>query len=209
MQQLVAISRAMVTDSTVLILDEPTSSLDATEVEQLFVVIRRLRDRGVAILFVSHFLDQVYEISDRITVLRNGRYVGEYLTAELDRADLIAKMIGKELVAAPLDRRRAPEQRAPIAPTSRCSRPRGLGRKGAIAPTDFELHRGEVVGVAGLLGSGSHRARPPALRRRQGRLRFTSSSTATGSRCRRRRPGWRTASPTRARTAATRASSPT
>ena len=72
MQQLVAISRAMVTDSKVLILDEPTSSLDANEVEQLFAVIRRLRDQGVAILFVSHFLDQVYAISDRITVLRNG-----------------------------------------------------------------------------------------------------------------------------------------
>ncbi len=97
MQQLVAISRAMVTDSKVLILDEPTSSLDAAEVEQLFAVIRRLRDQGVAILFVSHFLDQVYAISDRITVLRNGRYVGEYLTAELDRTELISKMIGKEL----------------------------------------------------------------------------------------------------------------
>ena len=97
MQQLVAISRAMVTDSKVLILDEPTSSLDATEVEQLFAVVRQLRDRGVAILFVSHFLDQVYAISDRITILRNGGYVGEFLTAELDRTELIAKMIGKEL----------------------------------------------------------------------------------------------------------------
>jgi galactofuranose transport system ATP-binding protein len=73
MQQLVAISRAMVTESKVLILDEPTSSLDSAEVDQLFTVIRQLRDEGVAILFVSHFLDQVYEISDRITVLRNGR----------------------------------------------------------------------------------------------------------------------------------------
>ena len=77
MQQLVAISRAMVTDSRVLVLDEPTSSLDRGEVEQLFGVIRDLRDRGVAILFVSHFLDQVFEISDRITVLRNGKLVGE------------------------------------------------------------------------------------------------------------------------------------
>ena len=71
----------MVTKSKVLILDEPTSSLDADEVEGLFSVMRRLRDQGVAILFVSHFLDQVYAISDRLTVLRNGEFVGEYLTA--------------------------------------------------------------------------------------------------------------------------------
>ena len=153
MQQLVAISRAMVTDSTVLILDEPTSSLDAAEVEQLFVVIRRLRDRGVAILFVSHFLDQVYEISDRITVLRDGRYVGTYPTAGLARADLIARMIGKELellrsIDAERRGRRTDRAQEPVLSA------RGLGRKGSIEPTDFELHRGEVVGVAGLLGSG-------------------------------------------------------
>ena len=82
-QQLVAIARAMVIDAKVLILDEPTSSLDADEVERLFAVMRSLREQGVAILFVSHFLDQVYAISDRMTVLRNGRLVGEYLPAEL------------------------------------------------------------------------------------------------------------------------------
>ena len=153
MQQLVAISRAMVTDSKVLILDEPTSSLDATEVEQLFAVVRQLRDRGVAILFVSHFLDQVYAISDRITILRNGGYVGEFLTAELGRTELIAKMIGKELsllrsIDAERDQGRAERTDDPLlAATS-------LGRKGAIAPTDFEIHTGEVIGFAGLLGSG-------------------------------------------------------
>jgi simple sugar transport system ATP-binding protein len=153
MQQLVAISRAMVTDSKVLILDEPTSSLDATEVGQLFDVVRQLRDRGVAILFVSHFLDQVYEISDRITVLRNGRYVGEFLTAELGRAELIAKMIGKELsllrsIDAVRHRSRADRTDDPLLAAS------ALGRDGAIAPTDFEIHTGEVIGFAGLLGSG-------------------------------------------------------
>jgi simple sugar transport system ATP-binding protein len=152
MQQLVAISRAMVIDPKVLILDEPTSSLDAAEVEQLFAVIRRLRDQGVAILFVSHFLDQVYEISDRITVLRNGQYVGEHMTAELDRTELISKMIGKELaLLRSIDER--PHGRA-----ARTDQPMlsatGLGRKGAIAATDFEVYRGEVVGFAGLLGSG-------------------------------------------------------
>ena len=96
-QQLVAISRAMVLDARVLILDEPTSSLDRGEVEQLFAVIRELRSTGVAILFVSHFLEQVYEISDCVTVLRNGRLVGEYPIGSLPRGELVTKMIGRVL----------------------------------------------------------------------------------------------------------------
>jgi simple sugar transport system ATP-binding protein len=152
-QQLVAISRAMVTDSKVLILDEPTSSLDANEVERLFEVIRRLRDQGVAILFVSHFLDQVYAISDRLTVLRNGRYVGEYPTRDLDRAALIAKMLGKELVVLRSigSERQAHDPDDPGEPVLVAA---GITRKGSIEPTDVTLHRGEVVGFAGLLGSG-------------------------------------------------------
>ena len=151
-QQLIAISRAMVGDAKVLVLDEPTSSLDRTEVEQLFVVIRDLRDRGVAILFVSHFLDQVYEISDRLTILRNGRLVGEHLAADLSRADLVAAMIGRELdelhsledsAARPIDRAGIPVLRAT-----------GVGRRGSVEPTDLEVFDGEVVGIAGLLGSG-------------------------------------------------------
>jgi simple sugar transport system ATP-binding protein len=93
-QQLISIARAIHIDAKVLILDEPTSSLDADEVAELFRIIRNLRDDGVAILFVSHFLDQVYEIADRLTVLRNGRLVGEYLTPELLRIELVQKMIG-------------------------------------------------------------------------------------------------------------------
>lgn len=80
-----------------LILDEPTSSLDAGEVAQLFRIMRQLRDEGIAILFVTHFLDQVYGIADRITVLRNGALVGEYPIAELPQLALVEKMIGKEL----------------------------------------------------------------------------------------------------------------
>ncbi len=152
-QQLVAISRAMVTDATVLILDEPTSSLDTHEVEQLFTVVRRLRDRGVAILFVSHFLDQVYAIADRITVLRNGRFQGEYLVADLPRTELIATMIGKEL-----DTLRSIDAQRAATSTDRIGAPlieaAGVGRAGAIEPTDLALHAGEVVGFAGLLGSG-------------------------------------------------------
>ncbi|WP_291053364.1 sugar ABC transporter ATP-binding protein [Herbiconiux sp.] len=152
LQQLVAISRAMVTKSKVLILDEPTSSLDANEVEGLFAVMRRLRDQGVAILFVSHFLDQVYAISDRLTVLRNGEFVGEYRTSELDRSQLISKMIGKDfgaLAALGSNRGRTVDADEPAFYSAT-----DLGRKGSIDPVDIQVHRGEVVGLAGLLGSG-------------------------------------------------------
>ncbi|MBS1906464.1 MAG: sugar ABC transporter ATP-binding protein [Actinobacteria bacterium] len=152
-QQLVAISRAVAVKAKVLIPDEPTSSLDANEVEGLFQVIRSLRDQGVAILFVSHFLDQIYAISDRMTVLRNGTYVGEYMTRELDRANLISKMIGKDLDAlSSLGGNRATGDR------DRTAQPvltaEGVTRRGSIEPTDLEIHKGEVVGFAGLLGSG-------------------------------------------------------
>ena len=151
-QQLIAISRAMVLDAKVLILDEPTSSLDRGEVEQLFGVIRSLRDSGVAILFVSHFLDQVYEISDRITVLRNGKLVGVYEVADLPRDQLVTKMIGRELddlnslskaSERVIDRSGAPVMRAT-----------GVGRRGVVEPGDLDVFEGEVVGLAGLLGSG-------------------------------------------------------
>src|SRR5690606_21320233 len=151
-QQLVAISRAMVTDSRVLVLDEPTSSLDRGEVEQLFDVIRGLRDRGVAILFVTHFLDQVYEISDRLTVLRNGALVGEYPLSELPRAELIAKMIGRELDELDALSHSAARPTARTADAVR--RAEGTGRKGVLEPADLDIYDGEIVGIAGLLGSG-------------------------------------------------------
>ncbi|NUT18643.1 MAG: sugar ABC transporter ATP-binding protein [Hamadaea sp.] len=153
-QQMVAIARAIDIEAKVLILDEPTSSLDATEVQQLFDVMRELKDEGVAILFVTHFLDQVYEIADRITVLRNGRLVGEYPTAEMSHVDLVTAMIGKELsTLEQLEEEQRPELSAlesgsPFVETVE------LGRKGSIAPFDLTIHPGEVVGLAGLLGSG-------------------------------------------------------
>ncbi|WP_260272964.1 sugar ABC transporter ATP-binding protein [Propionibacterium freudenreichii] len=153
MQQLVAVSRAMVIDAKVLILDEPTSSLDAHEVETLFSVMRRLRDQGVAILFVSHFLDQVYEISDRMTILRNGQFIGSYRTRELDRTTLISKMIGKDYsslstIAREADEVAGTETRTPFIKVL------GLGRKGSIEAVDLDLFAGEIIGFAGLLGSG-------------------------------------------------------
>ena len=153
-QQMVAIARAVDVSVKVLVLDEPTSSLDTSEVEQLFRVIRRLKDDGVAILFVSHFLDQVYEIADRMTVLRNGRRIGEYRTAELSQMDLVSKMIGKELESLEqLEERtgRTHDRARDAAPVLSAE---GLGRIGAIEPFDLTIHEGEVVGLAGLLGSG-------------------------------------------------------
>jgi simple sugar transport system ATP-binding protein len=150
-QQLVAIARAIAVDCRVLVLDEPTSSLDAGEVAELFRIMRVLRDEGVAILFVSHFLDQVYEISDRMTVLRNGTLVGEHLTSELDRRTLVSKMIGRELGAleAIEDAAEKHQVEGPV-----LVRAEGLGRRGAIEPFDLDVRAGEVVGLAGLLGSG-------------------------------------------------------
>lgn len=150
-QQLVAISRAMVSDCKVLVLDEPTSSLDRDEVDQLFAVMRDLRDRGVAILFVTHFLDQVYEISDRLTVLRNGSLVGEYAASEVDRTELIGLMLGRELQELEsIDTAERHVDRSGI-PVLRAT---GIGRRGVIEPVDLEVFDGEVVGLAGLLGSG-------------------------------------------------------
>ncbi|MFG1619567.1 sugar ABC transporter ATP-binding protein [Nonomuraea wenchangensis] len=147
-QQMVAIARAVDIDARVLILDEPTSSLDADEVQQLFRVMRRLKEEGIAILFVSHFLDQIYEISDRMTILRNGRLVGEYPTSELSQVQLVAKMIGQELAALERLHGEAKTFDRPLVEA------RGLGRSGAIEPFSLTIHEGEVVGLAGLLGSG-------------------------------------------------------
>jgi galactofuranose transport system ATP-binding protein len=150
-QQLVAIARAVDLDAAVLILDEPTSSLDTGEVAELFRVIRDLRAAGVAVLFVSHFLDQVYEIADRATILRNGRLVGEYEIAALPRLSMVAKMVGRELAElSDLDRQQATEHPTgtPVLVAT------GVGRTGAIAPADVTVRPGEVLGLAGLLGSG-------------------------------------------------------
>jgi galactofuranose transport system ATP-binding protein len=153
-QQMVAIARAVDVSARVLILDEPTSSLDASEVEQLFKVMRRLKEEGVAILFVSHFLDQVYEVSDRLTVLRNGKLIGEYQTADLPQVELVEKMIGKELAALEDIEGKAQRTRTKLAEAEPILSATGLGRTGAIAPFDLTIQEGEVVGLAGLLGSG-------------------------------------------------------
>lgn len=148
-QQMVAIARSLAISARVLILDEPTSSLDEDEVKRLFAVLRQLRSEGLAILFVTHFLDQVYEVSDRITVLRNGELVGEYMTPELNMGALISAMVGREWTAASHER----ETRGAASGTP-VLQAKGLGRRTQVAPTDITLQAGEVVGMAGLLGSG-------------------------------------------------------
>jgi monosaccharide-transporting ATPase len=149
-QQLVAIARAISTELRVLVLDEPTSSLDVDEVAELFRVIRELKQRGVAILFVSHFLDQVYEICDRVTVLRDGRLVGEYLTRELLRIDLVHKMLGhKETELTTITREVASDPEGEPLLTAR-----GVTVAPRIRDADIDVYEGRVLGVAGLLGSG-------------------------------------------------------
>lgn len=152
MQQLVAIARAMVIDAKVLILDEPTSSLDANEVQDLFKIMRKIRDSGVAILFVSHFLDQIYEITDRLTILRNGKFIKEVMTKDTPRDELIGMMIGKS--AAELSQIGSKKAHKDISGERPIVSVKQLGLKGTINPTDLDVYPGQVVGFAGLLGSG-------------------------------------------------------
>jgi len=151
-QQMTAIARALDVSAKLLILDEPTSSLDEKEAAELFAVLRKLRGDGLGIVLVTHFLDQVYAISDRITVLRDGQLVGEYETATLPRAELVSRMIGKALSQMPPPQHGGSERKAQ--PREPLVELRNFGRPGSIAPMDLSIGKGEVVGLAGLLGSG-------------------------------------------------------
>ena len=150
-QQMVAIARAVDMDCKVLILDEPTSSLDDKEVAMLFQLMRDLRARGVGIVFVTHFLEQVYEVSDRITVLRNGELVGEYEIEHLPQVELVSKMMGKELEElSELIRDESQQQDLSTPVYEAC----GLSSANGVNPYDFAIRKGEVNGFTGLLGSG-------------------------------------------------------
>lgn len=154
-QQMVAIARAVDMSAKVLILDEPTSSLDDSEVEKLFGLMRKLKKEGVGIIFVTHFLEQVYEVSDRITVLRNGCLVGQFTTSELPRVQLVAKMMGKDfddLAAIRLEGENKKEEDDLVIQAA------GIGKKGYVKPFDLVIQKGEVVGFTGLLGSGRSEA---------------------------------------------------
>ena len=151
-QQMVAIARAVDMDCKVLILDEPTSSLDEHEVEKLFTLMRDLKSRGVGIIFITHFLEQVYEVCDRITVLRNGELVGAYDTKNLPQVELISKMMGKELddIAA-LENRKTQKAMTDATPVFEASE---LSSTEVTNAFDFNIYKGEVNGFTGLLGSG-------------------------------------------------------
>ncbi|MCC8180505.1 MAG: sugar ABC transporter ATP-binding protein [Planctomycetes bacterium] len=151
-QQMVAIARALDVDAKMLILDEPTSSLDEDESEELFRIMRNLKQDGMGIIFVTHFLNQVYLVSDTITVLRNGELVGEWPVEKLPRLDLVSKMVGKNVDEVKELEKRAADDSASEKKTIVSSR--RLARKGSINPVDIELREGEVLGLAGLLGSG-------------------------------------------------------
>lgn len=152
-QQMVAIARAVDMDCKVLILDEPTSSLDEQEVEKLFRLMRDLKAKGVGIIFVTHFLDQVYEVCDKITVLRDGQLVGEYEIKDLPRVQLVSKMLGKDLddmsdIKGEQEVYSGADAQKPVFEVE------GLVSDAGIKPFDFHINKGEVNGFTGLLGSG-------------------------------------------------------
>lgn len=152
-QQMIAIARAVDMECKVLILDEPTSSLDEQEVEKLFVLMRNLREKGVGIIFVTHFLDQVYEVCDRITVMRDGQLVGEFAIKDLPRVQLVSKMLGKELddMSDIKSEQQTYERAEGAVPVLEAE---GLVSDAGIKPFDFHIDEGEVNGFTGLLGSG-------------------------------------------------------
>ena len=151
-QQMVAIARAVDMECKVLILDEPTSSLDEQEVEKLFKLMLDLKARGVGIIFVTHFLEQVYAVCDRITVLRDGKLVGEYKIAELPRVQLVSKMLGKELDDLSEIKTEGAEDALENAEV--VYEASGLSSAAGVRPFDFSIRKGEVNGFTGLLGSG-------------------------------------------------------
>jgi monosaccharide-transporting ATPase len=148
-QQLIAIARGVDMSAKVLILDEPTASLDADEVQSLFRIMRDLKARGIGIVFVTHFLDQVYAVCDRITVLRSAQWIGEFETASLPRAELIGHMLGKELVELGEHKPHANSTSGEALLSAQ-----GISRNATLSPIDIHVGKGEVVGLAGLLGSG-------------------------------------------------------
>ena len=148
-QQMVAIARAVDTECKVLILDEPTSSLDDNEVAMLFKLMRDLKARGVGIIFVTHFLEQVYEVSDQITVLRNGELVGEFDVEKLPQVALVELMIGKDMADLAVIKRGSPVS----AQEEMLYEAKNLSSTDS-RPFDFHIAKGEVNGFTGLLGSG-------------------------------------------------------
>ena len=152
-QQMIAIARAVDMSSKVLILDEPTSSLDEQEVGKLFQIMRMLKERGLGIIFITHFLEQVYEICDRITVLRNGELIGEYKIENLPRLKLVACMMGKDIDILE-DIKEEQSSSKEKDEDEIILEAKGLASLGKVKPFDLSVYKGDVIGLSGLLGSG-------------------------------------------------------
>ncbi|MBS4205398.1 sugar ABC transporter ATP-binding protein [Lederbergia citrea] len=145
-QQLIEIARALAFDSKLIVMDEPTSSLSAGEVEKLYKVIDKLKQRGISIIFVSHKLKELFTVSDRFTVLRDGKYVGTYEADELDEDKLITLMVGRKVLYEKNLTKKTGGQTLLIL--------NGLSKDGNFKDISFELKAGEVLGITGLVGSG-------------------------------------------------------
>ncbi len=145
-QQLVEIVRALSVDARVLIMDEPTAALSQREVSRLFGVVSGLRTHGVAMMFISHRMEEIYRVADRIAVLRDGRLIGAGPTGEIDRDEAVQMMVGRPLSTI------YPQWRSSPGPV--VLEATGLSRDGAFADISFAVHAGEVVGLGGLVGSG-------------------------------------------------------
>ncbi len=145
-QQLVAIARAMVHDSKLIVLDEPTSSLSSSEVEHLFRIIRDLKERGISVLFISHKMEEVFAISDRMTIMRDGKYMGTYQTKDMDVQRVISIMVGREVLFKRVERTISMDK--PLLEV------KNLSRKGNYSDISFTLHEGEILGITGLVGAG-------------------------------------------------------
>jgi len=152
-QQMTALARALATEAKLVIMDEPTSALAEHEVQTLFRVIRQLKSEGISVVFVSHRLDELYAVGDRVTVMRDGRTVEECAMSEISRYDLVSKMLGREL-AEQLSRRRADEDEGVLADRRPVLDAVDLRSGHALDGVSVSIRAGEIVGLAGLLGSG-------------------------------------------------------
>ncbi|MEU7875031.1 sugar ABC transporter ATP-binding protein [Dactylosporangium sp. NPDC049140] len=151
-QQLVEIAKALSFDAKVLVMDEPTAALSGVEVERLFSVARSLRDAGAAVLFISHRFDEVFALCQRITVMRDGRWVSTDPADELTVADVVRRMVGREVGDLYPGKTKAPNPEATIGEAR--LEVRGLNRAGAFHDISFTVHSGEIVALAGLVGAG-------------------------------------------------------
>jgi rhamnose transport system ATP-binding protein len=169
-QQIIEIAKAISLDAKVLIMDEPTAALSGVEVERLFGVARALRDRGSAIMFISHRFDEVFGLSDRITVMRDGAFISEHTTSEVTTPEIVRAMVGRDVDQL------FPKQEARIGDT--VVRVDGLTRAGVFHDVSFEVRAGEIVGLAGLVGAG----RTEVARALFGIDRYDAGSVTVGGR---------------------------